>query len=392
MDVTFVLTHDCNLGCGYCYAGRKFKASMPRDVARAGLDLAFAGEPDRVELCYFGGEPTLEFELLFEIARDAKERARERGIRLRQSVTTNGTLLTKKSVRALAELGVYVALSIDGTRAAHEANRPTMGGGSSYDDVSRGLDLLIAERAAFETISVVTPASAKHLGASVAELFDRGVPRLSLNPCYEAVWSDDDLATWGAGLEDAARTMAGWFLAGRTVSVNVFDNKILARAKGGLERRDKCPIGDGSVAIAPSGNLYPCERLVAEDESKQHVIGHVLDGVDRARLAGVHAPSADGHATNEECGSCAERARCSAYCACANMAETGETSVAGGVQCWHEQTVARIADALLLAMLAKPTEAFLGWYFPHGVPDTLAPVAAALPSVGRARRLAIVRS
>ena len=28
MDVSLVLTHDCNLGCGYCYTGAKFPMSL----------------------------------------------------------------------------------------------------------------------------------------------------------------------------------------------------------------------------------------------------------------------------------------------------------------------------------------------------------------------------
>jgi uncharacterized protein len=42
VDVTLVLTHDCNLGCGYCYAGRKFKKAMPLETAFAAIRLALA--------------------------------------------------------------------------------------------------------------------------------------------------------------------------------------------------------------------------------------------------------------------------------------------------------------------------------------------------------------
>jgi uncharacterized protein len=366
MDVTLVLTHDCNLGCGYCYAGRKFRKAMPAAVMRQALDLAFAdGDAGKIQVSFFGGEPTLEWDLLIEAAEYARSLAGDRT--LVQCVTTNGTLLTKERVDRLADLDVYVGLSIDGNQRAHEANRPSMSGQSTWAAVSKGLDMVVAAGRPFETISVVTPESVRELGASVAELFERGVPRVALNPCYESVWTDDDLAAWEQGLIAAAGVVATHMRAGRIVSLNVFDAKIIARIKGGLEQTDKCDLGGGFIAVAPSGNLYPCERLVGEDTDVAARIGHASSGVVRGRVADFRAENLpDWHAQNEECGGCGEQVRCSNHCACANRAETGSYGTAGGVQCWHEQTTARIADELADTLFAEGNAAFNQWFFPHG--------------------------
>jgi uncharacterized protein len=364
MDVSLVLTHDCNLGCAYCYTGAKFRKRMPRAIADKALDLAFGDDAPEIQLSYFGGEPTLELPLLLEIATAARERAAREGKKLVQTVTTNGTLLDREAIEDLYAREIYLALSIDGTQAAHDANRPTMGGGSSFPAVERALRLLVEAGRPFETISVVTPASARLLGESVAWLFEVGVPRVSLNPCYETAWTDEDLGAWEEGLESAATTVAGWMRRGRTVSLSLFDNKILAALKGGLGEEDKCKLGDGFVAVSPEGHLYPCERLVAEDDRPEHRVGHVDDGVATARVCGLRPDIAeDKHAVNAECDDCVERSRCSASCGCANMAETGDLQVAGGVQCWHERTVARIADAMAEALFAEADPVFLRWYY-----------------------------
>jgi uncharacterized protein len=373
MDATLVLTHDCNLGCSYCYTGRKFRKVMSDEIAERGLQFAFAGAPEggRVQLSYFGGEPTLEWDKLVKYATRAKEIAKERKVNVRQSVTTNGTLLTKERVEILADLDVYIGLSIDGNRPAHEVNRPTMNGRSSYDDVARGLDLLLENGRAFETISVVTPGSVGQFGASVTELFDRGVPRVSINPCYEAVWGDEHLELWEKGFLEALASVAGWLRRGRVISFGPFDGKIIARLKRGLGAEDACSLGERFAAIAPSGNLYPCERLVVEDEDPKFVIGHVDTGIDPARVRGIRGEMPEYHATNDECGSCEEKHRCSAFCACANLAETGTVGVAGGVQCWYERTSMVLADQLADAMFAEKNQAFLQWFFPHGAPNEL---------------------
>lgn len=364
MDVSFVLTHDCNLGCGYCYTGAKFRKRMPREIADKALDLAFGDPAPEVQLSYFGGEPTLELDMLLSIAREANARAKRLGKKLVQTVTTNGTLLDRAKIDALYAEDIYLALSIDGVREAHDGNRPQMGGGSSFDGAERCLRHLVDAGRSFETISVVTPHSARMLGESVAWLFEMGVPRVSLNPCYEAAWDDDALAAWEKGMREAAASMADWMRKGRTVSISIFDNKILAALKGGLGVEDKCKLGDGFVAVSPDGHLYGCERLVAEDDKPEHRVGHVDTGVEIARVCNVRPDvGEDKHAINDECNTCAERYRCAASCACANMAETGSMQVAGGVQCWHEQTTAKIADEMAESLFAELNPVFLRWYY-----------------------------
>lgn len=379
MDASLVLTHDCNLGCSYCYTGRKFRKVMSDEVAERGLALAFSNvEPGgQVQLSYFGGEPLLEWEKLSKYARRAQEIARERGVTLRQSVTTNGTLLTKERVRELGELDFYVGLSIDGNREAHEANRPTMNGKSSFDDVVRGLDLLLEAGRSFETISVVTPSSVAEFGASVEELFARGVPRVSVNPCYEAVWTDEHIDAWEHGFLAALGVVAKWLRSGRLISFSPFDAKVIARIKGGLAATDACSLGERFFAVSPVGNLYPCERLVAEDEDVQYRIGHVDTGLDLPGVRAMRANMPEHHATNDECSSCEEAHRCAAFCACANLAETGKAGVAGGVQCWFERTTMALADQLAEAMMREKNEAFLRWFFPGGAPEALPPVGGA---------------
>lgn len=357
VDVTLVLTHDCNLGCGYCYAGAKFQKRMSPETATKAVDLAFVDGAREAQISFFGGEPLLAYEQLVVSATYARSQAKARGVELKLSVTTNGTLLDEARAATLEALGVYVALSIDGTREAHDSGRSLLGGGSSFDQVTRGLGVLVGRGVPFETISVVTPQNAHLVGETVEFLFAAGVPRVGLNPCYEAAFTDEELAGWERGLERAADVMIDWYRRGRIVSVTVFDNKVLAAIKGGLATGDKCSLGQTSVAVAPSGNLFPCERLVAEDEAPEHVMGHVDDWRPATKDHCARGP------VNPECGSCGERWRCGSYCACANRAETGRTDLAGGTQCWHERTTARVADRIAETLWAERNTPFIAWFY-----------------------------
>ena len=386
MDVTLVLTHDCNLGCGYCYAGDKFNRPMSRVTAERALDVAFEDRADELQLSFFGGEPLLQWDLLVDVAREARRRALVHGTRLRMSVTTNGTLLNAERASLLDQLEVYVGLSIDGIQEAHDAGRPRMGGGSSFHDTARGLDVLLQRGTPFETISVVTPSNVRWLGRSVRWLLEKGVPRIGLNPCYEAYFTDMELELYARGLEESAQAMVEAYRDGHIVSMPVFDNKIMAALKGGLSEADKCSLGETSIAVAPSGNVYPCERLVGEDEDHRWLMGNVLDGF-RAREAGQACARGP---VNDECGDCAESWRCASFCACANVAETGRTEVAGGTQCWHERVTAELADRVATTLWEERNRPFLAWFY--GRMSRLGAVAAAAAGDARDRAGAMVRS
>lgn len=391
MHVSLVLTHDCNLACTYCYTGEKFRRAMDWETAARGVDLAFEGDGP-VDLGFFGGEPFMAYEMLVRVARAARERAEREGRRLRIAVTTNGTLLTEARARELAALGVEVTLSLDGTREAHDATRPQKGGRSSFDDVVAAAEHLKGAGLPLEVIAVVAPANVAHLGASARFLVDLGARNVILNPCFEQHWTDDDLARWEQGMRDAAEVYADAMRAGRPVAMPTFDNKLLAAAKGGLASCDMCSAGERELAVAPSGNLYPCARMVGEDRDHALVIGHLDTGVDYARVLGIPRGPAD-----PACEPCAERWRCGATCACANLAETGTTHLPGGTQCWYEQASARVADAIGLTLLEERDATFLAWTYGRVAAAAEAAKARAAepaeaPHVARVRRLPVLRA
>lgn len=367
MHVTLVLTHECNLACTYCYAGEKFRKDMDWDTAVRAIELAFASpvrrypwqdEDPPVDVGFFGGEPLICWDMFERACEYAKSRAAELGRRVRLAVTTNGTLITPERAARMKELGVEVTLSLDGTREAHEATRPQRGGRSSFDDVLRGARHLLDAGGGLDVIAVVAPQNVRQLGESVRFLTALGARQLILNPCFEEAWSDDDLAAWERGMRGAAETYADCMRSGRPVAMPTFDNKLLAAAKGGLASCDSCGSGEREVAVAPSGNLYPCARMVGEDRDSARVIGTLDRGIERSIVDQIARGPAD-----PACETCAEKWRCGASCACANLAETGTTNVPGGTQCWYEQASARISDEVGMRLLEEKDPTFIQWIY-----------------------------
>ena len=120
--VVWNVTARCNLSCRHCY----FNASGLRDAERLKRkeaedfigDLACTGVP---AVIFSGGEPLLEEEI-FETAAFAHDRG------LRTSLSTNGTLITKKVAREIKNSGFsYVGLSLDGVGKTNDSFRQSEG-------------------------------------------------------------------------------------------------------------------------------------------------------------------------------------------------------------------------------------------------------------------------
>lgn len=143
------LTERCNLDCVYCCYSGKFEGHrshgnriMSLDIAKKAIRQLLDQEParqGRYPITFYGGEPLLEFDLLRECVRFAKEDAARRGKRVRFSITTNGTLLDDKVADFLVEHDFLILVSLDGCRETHDRYRVFPNGKGSFDLVERNL-------------------------------------------------------------------------------------------------------------------------------------------------------------------------------------------------------------------------------------------------------------
>ena len=93
------IAHDCNLACKYCFAeegeyhGRR--ALMSFEVGKKALDFLVANSGSRrnLEVDFFGGEPTMNFEVVKQLVEYGRSLEEEHNKKFRFTLTTNGILL-----------------------------------------------------------------------------------------------------------------------------------------------------------------------------------------------------------------------------------------------------------------------------------------------------------
>lgn len=361
MPVTLCLTHDCNLRCRYCYAGCKRPERMSVETARLGIDLALSdhirrGRDRPFDLGFFGGEPLLEWELLREADAYAEERCRAEGVRLRRTVTTNLTLLTPERVAWFGERRYLLGCSIDGCARMHDFFRVFPDGAGSHAAALRGLRLLRGYPGRKDAICVLNPETVSLLPESVRFLLSETDAHICVNPNFSAKWTPEALAALERAYTEVADIVRNSYRAGCPVHVNVLDGKIHNLLTEGYRPCQRCEPVTRELAVAPSGNLYPCPNLVGDDDRVELRLGDVRNGLNSAAVlralarTGCHSP---------ECEGCPIRARCMNGCCCANYFSSGATDRVSPFLCFHEKLCVRLADALASDLLAEKNEPFL---------------------------------
>jgi uncharacterized protein len=363
VHLTLCLTHDCNLACRYCYGGTKSRRHMTRATAHRALELALARTSARLHLVFFGGEPLLRWRALTTLADEARSRAAACGVELRPTVTTNGTLLTPERATWLRTQGFVVAISCDGVRAAHDAHRTGRGGRSSHARTAAGLRLALEAGLAVRTILVLDPATVDLLPDSLAWLRSLGAADFVVNPNWLADWTAPPLRErWERSYAAAAALWVAAFREDRPFWLSFLDDKVSTHLKGGYTPSERCDLGRRNLVVAPSGRLYPCDRLVGEDRDERFVLGDVASGPVPERVASLVQRTC---AMPADCLECAVAPRCRNRCACANLALTGAIETPSETLCFAEQLAIRTADAAAATLFAEHNAAFLRRHYPE---------------------------
>jgi len=139
----------CNMKCDYCfylekeslYPGKE-SFNMPEDVLRAFIKSYIKSQPTpEVEFVWQGGEPTLRGIDFYRKALQYQKRYRASKT-IRNSIQTNGTLLTDEWCDFLKQNEFLVGLSLDGPADIYDRYRHNRAGQPAFNEVMRGLRLL----------------------------------------------------------------------------------------------------------------------------------------------------------------------------------------------------------------------------------------------------------
>lgn len=330
--ITLMLTHACNLRCSYCYTGAKVERAMPLDVGYRSIDRAMASlnRLGTLDIGFFGGEPLLQAAMIKTLSVHARQQARLRDLKLSLSMTTNATVTGPDAWVVMMMPDLDLAISCDGSPEIHDRHRVTPAGSGTALRVTATIRQLVAASREFRVVMVVRPDTLEHLPRSIRYLQSLGVR--SIHPSLD-LWT-------GWGVEDIARLehivakcANVWRRSLPNLGLSWFDEKAGMLTGASIGETSRCGFGRGEIAVAPSGRLYPCERLIGEDDPTNPMAlpGNAMDGADFLKT------SQSPERSHAACDACAMTSECDTVCRCSNYVRTGNISTPDRLLCAFNQ-------------------------------------------------------
>ena len=312
------IAHDCNLRCGYCFAGTGdfggYRAMMSKETAEKAVEFAIAGSKMRhnLELDLFGGEPLMNPEVVKHVINYVRRREFETGKNIKLTLTTNGTLLNDDIIQFLNDNRVMLVLSLDGKKETHDNMRPFPNKTGSYDAAVRGFKKVIESRNGKNyylrgTYTHFNP----HFAEDTLDMTKIG-KELSVEPVVGIdepyVLTEADLPVLYEEYDKLARAYLQKRREGDAFDFFHF-NVALDNGPCVAKRLAGCGAGHEYFAITPEGDIYPCHQFVGREEYK---LGTLATGVVKPDL--VQKFRHNHVMTKKECSTCWARFFCSGGC------------------------------------------------------------------------------
>lgn len=339
MHLTLHMTNACNLNCEYCYEEHHAEY-MTRETAEKAVELAVSSGEKSCGIIFFGGEPLLCKDLIYDIVELCRKTEKISGTRFYFKMTTNGILLDSEFLKFSKKEGIFIALSHDGSRESHDRFRKDRAGTGTYDRLELVIAELLQTHPYAPVMMTVCPETVGGYADGVMELWAKGFRYFICSLNYAGDWKAAQVRELKRQYGKLADLYYEMTKREEKFYFSPFEVKIASHIKGKAYCHERCELGRKQISVAPDGSLYPCTQFVGD---REYQIGHVERGLDEAARYRLYLES---EADKAECGGCVVQSRCNCRCGCLNYQVTGSINHVAPMLCRHEQVVIPIVDRL----------------------------------------------
>ena len=264
----------CNMRCRYCFyadvsqnrqkanLGRMSQTTLENTVRRA---MRYA--EGSVTFAFQGGEPTLAgVEFFREFVRLQKLYAKP-GIRIQNSLQTNGYDLSDELVEFLARERFLVGVSYDGDPQTHDLMRPDAQGKPTSDRVEQTIQKLQKYGVEFNILCVVNAFVARKPREVFENLSRFGyIQFISCLDPFDGTVSEYSLTArdYTIFLKETFDLYYRQWARGKFVSIRNFDNYLTILAGRPPENCAMCGQCAQYYLIEADGGVYPCDFYVLD--------------------------------------------------------------------------------------------------------------------------------
>lgn len=352
-SLVLMITQDCNLRCKYCYGEDgvySHKGMMSRDTAKKAIDYFIEqSNGETKSICFFGGEPLLNFNLIRELVTYSKELEIKNNISIGFSMTTNATLLNEEIERYIKENKIGLTVSIDGDEKVQNKNRYFANKVGCYKKVVKNTEMLRAANLLVARATVTTENI--DILHSVEHLISLGFKKISWATAQNLM-SEKDFMLYTKKQNKIIAKVEELIHVGDFKEAKKYGNvvKLLKRVDTDALRTKACGCGTNMIAVNIEGSIYPCHRFVGNESMR---LGSIFDETCEKNdtfFEDVCVKSFD------KCQTCFSRNLCTGGCVNENFESTGDLRIPPESRCEHIRELHRQIIKMYLRLTGDEKE------------------------------------
>lgn len=154
LKIDIGITDKCNFSCLYCFengnknTGRftveKYTYAELLSEIRNYIICHINSNVKNVQIVWYGGEPSLEYEFICLANRKIIEDSYKHGFHYSNIIITNGYSIDTRYVNALENQNLeYVQITLDGLQKTHDSRRNTIPRSNSFETIIENIDILL---------------------------------------------------------------------------------------------------------------------------------------------------------------------------------------------------------------------------------------------------------
>lgn len=287
----------CNMSCDYCFycdesskRETKYYGFMSEQTLKNVIRKTMLKAERSISYAYQGGEPTLRGLEFFEAAVAFQRQFNKRGIRVNNSLQTNGYAIDENWCHFFKENNFLVGISVDGTQQIHNTYRHSRDGGPTYECIMRTIELFDRYGIEYNILTVVNQKIATNIGDVYKTYQKNGWNYQQYIACLDPLGEQHGVNKYSLKPEQYGKFLielfelwfADWKL-GKQPYIRQFENYIgilLGYHPEACDQRGTCGIQN---VVEADGSVYPCDFYMLDSYCLGNFNQNQLEDIDRAR-------------------------------------------------------------------------------------------------------------
>ncbi len=269
---------NCNMNCKYCFYydvmdNREVKSYgfMSLETLENIVKEAFDYADNFIGFAFQGGEPTLSGLSFFESFIEFVNKYKTKNVQVSFSMQTNGLIIDENWAEFFKKNNFLIGLSIDGTKDIHDNNRLDKTGNGTFSRAFKTASLLTKYEVDFNILSVVSKNVAKH-PMKIYDFYKKNnFQYIQFIPCLDEL-GEMNVKNYSLTPKDYGDFLCQLFdlwykdiIAGKQVSIRMFENIVQMLIGYPPESCDMQGICSVNAVIESDGSVYPCDFYVLDE-------------------------------------------------------------------------------------------------------------------------------